>query len=125
MADSDSYSDDDATSFSILVELTIKMAEITNCISTPSQTSSDHAVTPIDIKLDDNIYPLWSHVVEMYISNKDKLRYINGNLLQPPQTDPTFRRWWTDNTIVKGWIMNSMEYSLISNFIRLSTSKLV
>ncbi|XP_058739097.1 uncharacterized protein LOC131611000 [Vicia villosa] len=124
MADSDSNSDE-ATSSAILAELTTKMTEALNRASAPSQNSSDHAVAPIGIKLDGNNYPLWSQVVEMHISGKDKLGYINGDLPQPPQTDPTFRRWRTDNAIVKGWIINSMDPSLISNFIRFSTAKLV
>lgn len=124
MADSDSSSDE-VTSSSILAELTTKMMEVLNCASAPSQIGSDHTVAPIGIKLDGNNYPLWSQVVEMYISGKDKLGYINGDLPQPPQTDPTFRRWRTDNAIVKGWIINSMDSSLINNFIRFSIAKLV
>ena len=124
MVDSDSNSDE-ATSSSILAELTTKMTEVLNRASAPSQIGSDHTVAPIGIKLDGSNYPLWSQVVKMYISGKDKLGYINGDLLQPPQTDPTSRRWRTDNAIVKGWIINSMDSSLISNFIRFSTAKLV
>jgi hypothetical protein len=49
----------------------------------------------------------------MYISGKDKLGYINGDLPQPEPNDPHFR----------GWLINSMEPSLIGNFIRFSTAK--
>lgn len=127
MADSDSNTEDTSSS-SILAELTAKMTEVLNRAAAPSQVNvnSDHTVVaPIGIKLDGSNYPLWSQVVEMYISGKDKLGYINGDLPQPPQTDPTFRRWRTDNAIVKGWLINSMDTSLISNFIRFSTAKLV
>ena len=61
----------------------------------------------------------------MYISGKDKLGYINGDIPQPPSTDPTFRKWRTDNAIVKGWLINSMDPFLIGNFIRFPTAKLV
>jgi hypothetical protein len=53
------------------------------------------------------------------------LGYINGDIHQPPQTDPSFQKWRTDNAIVKGWLINSMEPSLIENFIRFPTAKLV
>jgi hypothetical protein len=59
MGDTESTSDD-ATSSSILAELTMKMTEVLNRASAPSQISSDHAVAPIGIKLDGNNYPLWS-----------------------------------------------------------------
>ena len=55
----------------------------------------------------------------------DKLDYINGDLPQPPTTDPSFHRWWTENANVKGWLINSMDPSLIDNFIRFPTAKQV
>ncbi|RVW39276.1 hypothetical protein CK203_085115 [Vitis vinifera] len=79
----------------------------------------------IGIKLDGTNYALWSQVVEMYISGKDKLGYINGDFLQPEPTDLTFRRWRTENAIVKEWLINSMDPTLISNFIRFPTAKMV
>ena len=67
MVESDSIFDD-VTLYSILAELTTKMTKVMNCASGPPQISSDNAVTPIDIELDDNNYPLWFQVIEMYIS---------------------------------------------------------
>ena len=61
----------------------------------------------------------------MYISGKDKLGYINGDIPQPHSTNPTFRKWRTDNAIVKGWLINSMDPSLIGNFIQFPITKLV
>ena len=54
---------------------------------------------------------------EIFISGRDKLGYINGDLPQPEPHDPTFRRWKTENSIVKGWLIGSMDPSLVSNFI--------
>ena len=68
---------------------------------------------------------LTTHVVEMYISGKDKLGYINGDYPPPSQADPSFQKWLTDNAIVKGWLINSMDPTLIGNFIRFSTAKSV
>ncbi|XP_022889208.1 uncharacterized protein LOC111404668 [Olea europaea var. sylvestris] len=73
---------------------------------------------PIGIKLDDTNYALWSQIMEMYISGKDKIDYVNGDSPLPPQTDPNFRKWRTDNAIVKSWLINSMDPALIGNFIR-------
>lgn len=109
---------------SILTELTTRMNEVLTKASAPTQIT-DTTAAPIGIKLDGSNYALWSQVVEMYISGKDKLGYINGDIQQPPQTDPSFRKWRTDNAIVKGWLINSMEPSLIGNFIRFPTVKLV
>ena len=61
----------------------------------------------------------------MYIFGKDKLGYINGDFPQPSETDPLFRKWQTENAIVKGWLINLMDPSLITNFIRFPTAKQV
>jgi len=112
---------DEPPSASILTELTTRMNEALTKASTPMTENT----AAIGIKLDGSNYALWSQVVEMYISGKDKLGYINGDIHQPPQTDPSFRKWRTDNAIVKGWLINSMDPSLIGNFIRFPTAKLV
>ncbi|KHN45495.1 hypothetical protein glysoja_021570, partial [Glycine soja] len=56
---------------------------------------------------------------------KDKLGYINGDLPEPPQIDPAFKKRRTKNVVVKGWLINSMDLKLVSNFIRFPTAKVV
>ncbi|KAI5329049.1 hypothetical protein L3X38_028446 [Prunus dulcis] len=96
-----------------------------NQTTIPTKITYEASAAQICIKLDGTNYALWSQVVELYISGKDKLGYINGDLPQPPSTAPTFPRWRTENSIVKGWLINSLEQSLIGNFIRFSTAKAV
>ena len=77
----------------------MKMVEMLNKALTPTVAAD---TTPIDIKLDGLNYVLWSQVVEMFIFERNKLGYINGDLPQPASTDPSFWRWRTENVIVKG-----------------------
>ena len=58
-------------------------------------------------------------------SDQDRGRdkYINGDYPQPLETDLSFRRWRTENAMVKGWLINSMDHSLVMNFIRYPTTK--
>ena len=77
------------------------------------------------IKPDGHNYALWSQVMKLYIAGKDKLGYILGDTPQPEPTDPAFQKWRTENVVVKGWLINSMESSLISNFIRYPTTQQV
>ena len=90
-----------------------------------STSTIENSTAPIGIKLNGSNYALWSQVVEMYISDKEKLGYINDNCPPPPQTYPSFRKWRIDNVIVKGWLINSMDPTLIGNFIWFPTTKLV
>ncbi|KAK3004952.1 hypothetical protein RJ639_020199 [Escallonia herrerae] len=108
---------------SLLADLTSRLSQIMN--QTPTAATQETLAAPIGIKLDDTNYGLWSPVVEMYISGKDKLGYINGDLPQPQETDPSFRKWRTKNAVVKSWLINSMDPKLISNYIRFPTAKAV
>lgn len=83
---------EESTTDRILSELlTSKMAEALSKAQAPTVTS-EPAALPIGIKLDSSNYGLWSQVVEMYISGKDKLGYINGELTPPSPTDSSFRK---------------------------------
>ena len=111
---------------SMFDNFTAKMTEALTKAQTTSQPAiNESSATPIGIKLDGSNYALWSQVVETNISAKDKLGYINGDFPQPSETDPTFRKWRTENSMVKGWLINSMDQSLVANFIRFPTAKQV
>ncbi|CAL8152253.1 unnamed protein product [Prunus armeniaca] len=53
-----------------------------NQTTIPTTITYEASAAQIGIKLDGTNYALWSQVIELYISNKDKLGYINGNLPQ-------------------------------------------
>ncbi|XP_078158061.1 uncharacterized protein LOC144553731 [Carex rostrata] len=56
---------------------------------------------------------------------RDKLRHITGVPSQPLPADPLFRKLSIDDSIVKGWLINSLELRLIGNFIHFPTTKYV
>lgn len=110
----------------ILDDLTSKLTPILTQSQPQTHTQipiNESSAAQIGIKLNDTNYALWSQVVEMFIFGKDKLGYINGDITQPELTDSSYRRWRTENSIVKGRIINSMEPELIDNFIRFFTAK--
>ena len=108
-----------------MVDLTSKMTQMLNQTQNQTQSQSYEPAVQIGVKLNDTNYALWSQVVEMYISGKDKLGYINGEFPQPQETDPGYRKWRTENAVVKGWLIISMGPSLMGNFIRFPTVKVV
>ena len=114
------------STYSILEDLTARMIEVLTKNQTQTHLLTyDTSAAQIGIKLDGTNYALWSQVVEIYISGKGKLGYINGDFLQPEPTDLTFKRWRTENAIVKEWLINSMNPTLINNFIHFPTAKMV
>ena len=109
----------------ILEDLTTRMTQVLRPNQTLTLAVTYDVDNPITIKLNGTNYTLWSQIVEMFILRKDKLGYIYGDLPQPDSNDPTFKRWRTENSIVKGWLINSMDSSLVGNFIRFPTAKQV
>lgn len=75
----------------------------------------------IPIKLDGKNYSLWSQSVRMYIKGRQKLKHIT----EPPlaANDPLFEKWDIDDTVVKGWICNSLDTNLYGKFLRYPTAK--
>ncbi|XP_078153883.1 uncharacterized protein LOC144549006 [Carex rostrata] len=78
---------------------------------------------PISIKLNDMNYTLWSQAVLMYVKGRDKMKHISGNPPPPLPTDPLFLRCDIDDTVVKGWLINSLEQKLQNTFIQYPTAK--
>lgn len=75
-----------STTDALLETLTSKLTQIlTHHQDLPSH--AENSAPPIAVKLDGCNYGLWSQIVEMYISGKDKLGYINGDLPPPLPTD--------------------------------------
>ncbi|KAG6638852.1 hypothetical protein CIPAW_10G061100 [Carya illinoinensis] len=107
----------------IIDNLTLKMIEVLIRAQTSSLPITDSLTVPISIKLDGSNYALWFQVVEMYIFEKYKLGYINEDYPPPPETNPSFCKWRTENAMVKGWLINSMDYSLVVNFIHYPTAR--
>ncbi|XP_030445603.2 uncharacterized protein LOC115668264 [Syzygium oleosum] len=116
-------SSEGSTATAILESLTAAMKQLATQQNPPSST--ENSAPTIAIKFNGMNYGLWSQVVEMYVSGKDKLGYLTGDIPQPAQTDPALRKWKIEDATVKGWLINSMEPALIGNFIRFPTAKAV
>lgn len=66
----------------LIETLATKMTQVLTQNQTQiSMATNEHSAAPIGIKLNGTNYALWSQVVEMYISGKDKLGYINGDVI--------------------------------------------
>jgi gag-polypeptide of LTR copia-type len=75
----------------------------------------------IPIKLDGKNYSLWSQSVLMCLKAREKLKHIMDS--PPAAADPLFNRWDIEDTIVKGWICNSLDKNLYGKFLRYPTAK--
>jgi GAG-pre-integrase domain/gag-polypeptide of LTR copia-type len=120
-----------------LSETTLLLEKLTNLVtlqqnqlmamqqtSTPTpHHSSEATLHPniIPIKLDGKNYSLWSQAVKMYIKAREKLNHLTDS--PPAITDLQFKRWDIEDTVVKGWICNSLDTNLYGKFLRYPTAK--
>ncbi|XP_078158094.1 uncharacterized protein LOC144553769 [Carex rostrata] len=73
----------------------------------PVQPPIDIPVSLITIKLNEKNFRVWSQMVQLTLTGKDKLG------------------WKTEDSIVKTWILNSLDPSLVGNFMLYPTAKAV
>lgn len=66
----------------------------------------------ITVKFDGTNYLGWSQLALLYISGKYDEGYILEDMTIPSITDPKYRKWKTDNTIVMSWLLHSMKLEI-------------
>ncbi|GAB2244958.1 hypothetical protein Droror1_Dr00000451 [Drosera rotundifolia] len=71
-----------------------------------------------NVKLDDPTnYVVWSRQCYMYIAARKLEGYLNGAKEKPGETDPSYSRWFAENSLVQSWLLGSMDPSLVSSYI--------
>jgi hypothetical protein len=77
----------------------------------------------IDVKFDGTNYSFWSQAVAMYICGKERMKHLTGEPAPPSITEPSYQKWVTDDVVVKGWLINSIEPRLRGSYIRYHTAR--
>lgn len=86
-------------------------------------SNPDGLTSAMTIKLDGKNFNLWSQMLKMKLSGKGKLGYIDGSTLKPLQTDRNYHKWQMEDSRVEDYIIESMDSSLVGNFLPFSTAK--
>ncbi|RVW33967.1 Retrovirus-related Pol polyprotein from transposon TNT 1-94 [Vitis vinifera] len=83
--------------------------ELGNSSEIPNLGGSDSS--PILItghKLNGHNYLQWSQSVLLFIYGKGKDEYLTGEAVMPKTTEPGFRKWKIENSMIMSWLINSM-----------------
>lgn len=73
-------------------------------------------------KLNGSNYLSWSRVVEMFIVGRGKDDYLYETMTIPPPTDPRFRQWRSENSMIMSWLISSMTPETGDNFMLYTTA---
>lgn len=75
------------------------------------------------VKFDGNNYLTWSTSVLIYIEGKGKEDYLTGEVEKPDKKKkPKYKRWKTENAMVKGWLLVSMKSEISNHYLVLETA---
>lgn len=69
----------------------------------------------------DNYIP-WKRAMTVALSAKNKLNFINVNILKPALDDPSYGIWERVNNRVLSWILNSIHKEIVSFVIYCDTA---
>ena len=72
----------------------------------------------ISIKLDGTNYRVWSQIIEMHIIGKRNKRYNTGRKAAPVENDPSYDEWEVVDSMIKSWLINSMNDKLMAHFVQ-------
>jgi gag-polypeptide of LTR copia-type len=83
----------------------------------------DGSNSPITVKFDGRNYGMWSQMVEVHLRSKNKFDHVSSSRTAPHQEDPAYAQWEVDDNTVKAWLLNSLDQSLLGNFLIIPTAK--
>lgn len=64
---------------------------------------------------------VWSQLIEMHITKREKISYIHGKT-KPPESHDGYEKWYTENLKVKRLLLMSMTPEIIKCYLCLPTT---
>ena len=78
---------------------------------------------PFGFKLNESNFKIWSRMIELHAAGLNKLGYLTGKDSRVEEGNSGYSRWCTEDAVVRGWLLKTMEPHLIGLFIDLSLAK--
>ncbi|KAM1401796.1 hypothetical protein ACFX14_028551 [Malus domestica] len=91
-------------------------------VATQSESANVNAI-PFGFRLSDSNFKVWSKMMEVHASSLGKQGYLMGKIPAVDEDDPGYVKWSTEDAIVRGWLLKTMEPHLLGLFIDLPTAK--
>ncbi|KAM2373706.1 hypothetical protein ACFXTH_042713 [Malus domestica] len=91
-------------------------------ISVQGESSNVNSI-PFGYRLSDSNFKVWSKMMEVHASSLGKQGYLTGKIPAVDEDDPGYVKWSTEDAIVRGWLLKTMEPHLLGLFIDLPTAK--
>lgn len=57
------------------------------------------------------------------LTAKNKIKFVNGNLIKPDDSDPTMHAWTRCNNMVISWLLNSVSKEIAASIIYIDVAR--
>ncbi|KAK8951871.1 hypothetical protein KSP39_PZI004884 [Platanthera zijinensis] len=74
------------------------------------------------VALDGTNYLEWSRAAQHAIRSHQLYGLIDGTLVEPSRTDPSWRKWDADNSLVVSWLLHSMSPQVYQSYMLLDSA---
>ena len=68
-------------------------------------------------------YDVWSQLVEMHITEREKLSYIRGKTKPPKELEDGYEKWYAENQKMKRWLLMSISLEIMKRYLCLPTAQ--
>ncbi|XP_073152090.1 uncharacterized protein [Henckelia pumila] len=99
-------------------------------VATENKTSKYHLSTNdnpgniiTQVQLKGENYDEWARAMRTALRAKKKFAFINGSVKQPPDDSSEQEDWWTVNSMLVSWILNTIEPTLRSTITHMEIAK--
>ncbi|CAJ2632240.1 unnamed protein product [Trifolium pratense] len=79
-------------------------------------------ITQVQLKGDNN-YDEWARAVKTALRAKKKFGFVDGSLTQPSDDSEDLEDWWTVNSMLVSWILNTIEPTVRSTISYMEVAK--
>ena len=77
------------------------------------------------VTLDENNYDQWQRSMEIALSSKLKLGFVDGSYVQPPANSPLYVHWMRCNNMITSWLLNSVNDTIRNSIVYMRTAKAI
>lgn len=80
--------------------------------------NSDHpGLVLVAEPLDGSNYGVWIIAMTTSLEAKNKLGFVDGSIVKPPDDDPYVKIWCRCNSMIKSWLLNSVAKSIYTSIL--------
>jgi hypothetical protein len=100
------------------------MATLRKTISPYDITSNDNPGSLLtQVQLKGENYDEWACALKIALRARKKFGFVDGSIERPDEESPDLEDWWTNNSLLVSWIMNTIEPSLRSTMSHMEVAQ--